>query len=134
MGKLKLSQLNDDVEVSIEESSTVYTVAELKAEILDGEPHHESPKWYTIKRRKWSPNARWMIENYIDNEHEDMYEDWDERAWDCIEKESAVTKVQKVLDEVFKGNTPLLIGRMRSQLRLISYQTLLTKQNDRNVN
>ncbi|MEK4199080.1 hypothetical protein [Cytobacillus sp. FSL K6-0265] len=103
MGKLKLSQLNDDVEVSIEESSTVYTVAELKAEILDGEPHHESPKWYTIKRRKWSPNARWMIENYIDNEHEDMYEDWDERAWDCIEKESAVTKVQKVLDEVFKG-------------------------------
>lgn len=104
MEKLKLSQLSDDVEVSIEETSTVYTVAELKAEILDGEPHHESPNWYTVTRKRWVPDAHSMFDRYIDCERDDLYEDWDERAWDCIEKESAVTKVQKILDEVFKGD------------------------------
>jgi len=101
--KLKLSQLNDDVEVSIEESHTVYTVAELKREIIEsGEPHHESPNWYTIKRQKWTPDARSMLESYIDSEQDDMYEDWDERAWDCLINHGVFEKFQAILNETFK--------------------------------
>ncbi|MEK4908353.1 hypothetical protein [Niallia sp. FSL M8-0099] len=45
MKMMKLSQLADDVEISVEESHLTYTVAELKSEILDlREPHHETSK------------------------------------------------------------------------------------------
>ncbi len=99
---LKLSELADDVEVSIEESSTVYTVAELKREILElGEPHHESSNWCTIVRQKWTPCAERMIDSYIENEGCDMYEDWDDRAWECINKRGLVEEFQSLLDEAF---------------------------------
>jgi len=102
--KINLSELNDDVEISIEETSTVYTVAELKREIVElGEPHHESDNWYTIIRKKWSPDAQSMLEGYIESEYENMYENWDERAWDCVSK-GAIKKIQDVLDEAFKSD------------------------------
>lgn len=104
MEKLKLSRLNDDIEISIEESSTVYTVAELKREILElGEPHHESDNWYTVIRKKWSPDAQFMLERYIDSEQDNMYENWDNRAWDCVSK-GVIGKIQEVLDEAFKSD------------------------------
>lgn len=103
--KLKLSELPDDVEVSSIESSTVYTVAEVKQEIIDlGEPHHESPNWYTVKRKRWSADAKWMIESYIDSEYDNMYEDWDERAKDCI-TDDVINQIQAILDEAFKGDS-----------------------------
>lgn len=99
---LKLSELADDVEVSIEESSTVYTVAQLKREILElGESHHESSNWCTIVRQKWAPSAERMIESYIENEACDMYEDWDERAWESINKRGLVEEFQSKLDAAF---------------------------------
>jgi hypothetical protein len=105
MEKLKLSNLDDDVEVSIEESNTVYTVAELKREIIElGEPHHESSNWYTIKRKKWTPDAQSMVERYIESEYADMYEDWDERAWDCVVSNSTIKKIQDILEETFKSD------------------------------
>lgn len=105
MGKLKLSQLNDDVEVSVEETSTVYTVAELKREILElGEPHYKTEGWYTVKRENWQPSAHSMIESYIENEYQEMYEDWNERAWDCVMNYGLVDKIQSMLDETFKSD------------------------------
>lgn len=102
MEKLKLSTLADDVEVSIEESHVTYTVAELKKEILEfGEEHHLSDKWFTITRKRWQPDADRMIEYYIDSEYEEMYEDWDERANDCI-TDDVKNKIQSILNEAFK--------------------------------
>lgn len=104
MDKIKLSALADDIEISVEESSTVYTVADLKREILElGEPHHLTPNWYTIKRRKWNPDAEYMIERYLEQEDDQMYEDWLERALECINNEH-INKIQAVLDEAFKGD------------------------------
>jgi hypothetical protein len=104
MTKLKLSELPDDVEVSVEESHTVYTVAELKREITElGEPHHESSNWYTIKRQRWQPSAKSMIEHYIECIYDEMYEDWDERAWECIKPEQ-IERIQAVLDEAFDSD------------------------------
>lgn len=101
---VKLSELADDVEVSIEESSTVYTVAQLKREILElGEPHYENSNWCTIVRQKWAPSAERMIESYIENEACDMYEDWDERAWERINKRGLVEEFQNWLDSAFSN-------------------------------
>lgn len=101
--KRKLSELADDVEVSVEETSTVYTVAELKQEIATGEPHHETSNWFTIHRKKWTPDARAMTENYIESEYDNMYEDWDERAQSCFTQE-VIDQLQKVLDAAFKSD------------------------------
>lgn len=101
---LKLSELPNETELSVEESNITYTVGELKREILElGEPHHELNNWYTIKKRKWKPNAHLMVERYIDNEFEDMYEDWDERAMECL-NETVIENIQQLLDEAFKGD------------------------------
>jgi uncharacterized protein YdaL len=101
---LKLSSLPDYVEVSALDSGTVYTVKELKDEILRlGEPHHLTKGWHLIERKRWNPSAANMVESYIDSEYCEMYENWDERANDCMTKE-VIQKIQDVLDEAFKGD------------------------------
>lgn len=103
--KLKLSELADDVELSVEETSTVYTVAELKREILElGESHHNTPNWCTVVRQRWLPSANNMLDTYIENEHQDLYEDWDERAWDIVVEHDLEKKIQSLLDEAFKDD------------------------------
>ncbi|MED3932928.1 hypothetical protein [Priestia megaterium] len=104
MGRIKLSQLSNGVEVSIEESSTVYTVAELKHEILElGEEHHLSPNWYTVVRHKWAPSAESMIDSYLENESCELYEDFYSAAMDEMSK-GAIEKIQSTLNEVFENN------------------------------
>jgi hypothetical protein len=103
MTKLKLSELEDDIEVgrdgSVDEN---WTVGELKHEIINlGESHHKHTDWCTLKPETWRPDAESMISQYIENEYQDMYEDWDERANDCITPEH-IAKIQAVLDDAFK--------------------------------
>ncbi|MFW5438863.1 hypothetical protein [Paenibacillus apiarius] len=101
---LKLSELADDVEIGREEHNRIYTVAELKREIIElGEPHHEYKHWHTVEHQRWQPSAKRMIENYIEDEYQDMYEDWDERAHDCITDE-VEKRIQGILDEAFSGD------------------------------
>lgn len=102
----KLSELADDVEIGVEETNFVYTAADLKREIKElEEPHHETRNWFTLKRRKWTPSAEHMVEMFVESEGEDMYENWEERANDCIEKAGAIEKIQAILDETFKDNS-----------------------------
>ncbi|MDF9845199.1 MULTISPECIES: hypothetical protein [unclassified Paenibacillus] len=99
MSKLKLSELPDDVEVSREYIHTTYTVAELKRELLElNEPHHEHKDWAVISRETWRPCAESMIESYIDNSADDMYEDADESMRDGIGTDEVIAAVQAVLD------------------------------------
>jgi len=56
---------------------------------------------YTTVRQKWTPSAERMIESYIENEACDMYEDWDDRAWECIDKRGLVEEFQNWLDAAF---------------------------------
>lgn len=104
MKELKLSQLADDIELAAEGSS-VYTVEELKREILEfGEPHHELDNWSTVKKKKWKPDAQWMIQCYIENEHNQMYESWDEVAMNCVSN-VLVQNIQTLLDEAFDDSS-----------------------------
>lgn len=97
---LKLSQLADDIQITSDSNTTrVWEVEELKWAIYDGfDPIGE---WYTVKSKKWKPSARFMIESYIENEYDSMYEDWDERAMDCI-SDTLIENIQTLLDEAFK--------------------------------
>lgn len=102
---LKLSELSDDVLIGQEDSGTQYTVADMKHEILSlGEPHHEYKPYYVLKEKRWKPNARYMLERYIENEYDEMYEDWDERAMDCVKSHNLIERIQELFDEAFKGD------------------------------
>lgn len=99
--EIRLSQLPNETEISIEESNEVITAAELRQEFLtDGDLRRVNANWYTIKRMNWKPDARAMITNYIDQECDEMYEDWDEHALGCIKKEH-LQKLQAVLEDAF---------------------------------
>jgi hypothetical protein len=99
--KPKLSELPDEEQVSIEYSSTKYTVAELKHEILVlGEPHHQSTNWLIVSDAKWKPDAETMFEQYRDNVADDMFENFDEHVNDQLNKDT-ISKLQAVLDEAF---------------------------------
>lgn len=105
MEKIKLSEMNDEIEVSIEESSVVYTVGELKKEILEmGEEHHLSSNWYTVIKRKWKPSAEDMADRYLDNESDELYEDFYSAAMSELSN-GAIEKIQHILDGVFGNNT-----------------------------
>lgn len=101
---LKLSELADDIEIGREEHSEKYTVAELKREIKElGVEHHLYDDWYRIQKRRWSPNAKDMIDYYIEVEYSMMYEGWGEKAQDCI-CDAVIGKLQAALDEAFKDD------------------------------
>lgn len=105
MKKLKLSEMNNEVEISIEESHIVYTVAELKREVMEmGEEHHLSSNWYTVTRRKWKPSAENMADGYLDTESDDLYEDFYSAAMSTLSK-GAIEKIQHILNEVFDNNS-----------------------------
>lgn len=105
MEKLKLSEMDDAIEVSIEESHIVYTVAELKREIIElGEEHHLSSNWYTITRCKWKPSAADMADRYLDSESDELYEDFYSSAMSALSI-GALEKIQYILDEVFNNSS-----------------------------
>lgn len=101
MKTLRLSELPDYVELAIEDSSMVYTVEELKREIAElGEPHHLSGSWYVIQRKKWVPNAVDMVDCYLEWKSDDMYDDWYERAFECL-SQYHFRRIQSVLEDAF---------------------------------
>lgn len=102
---VKLSELPQETEISIEDSHEVITAGELRRDLdKDGDLDQANANWFTIQRKKWKPNAQRMITAYIENEYDDMYEDWDERAMDCVSK-TVVDNLQQILEEAFKGES-----------------------------
>lgn len=103
MAELKLSQLADDVVIANSDALKVWTVEELKNEIEEF-GNKGIGQWFIAKPQEWQPCAQSMIENYIDSQADGMYEDWDERALDCVSEE-LIQKMQALLDEAFKGDS-----------------------------
>lgn len=102
----KLTELNNDLEVSYEDAGCAYTVQELKQILFDPtiDDDLREKDWYLIERKRWQPDAKGMIDDYIENESSYKYDDWEEQAQDCITDE-VVAKIQAVLGEAFKGNS-----------------------------
>lgn len=105
MKELKLSELADDIEIAKEESNMRYTVGELKKEILEyNDENHFIGQWFTIDRKQWKPNAEQMIDSYIENEDDDLYEDFYSVAMSEIPK-TTIENIQSLLDGVFNNSS-----------------------------
>ncbi|WFA86486.1 hypothetical protein [Paenibacillus amylolyticus] len=98
--KVKLSQLSADTLLSYEDAREAITVSEL----IDRFDRWKGIDftWHVVTEMRWQPSAARMIERYIESEYDDMYEDWDDRANDCL-KQEYIDRIQTVLDEAFKG-------------------------------
>jgi|SRR5699024_351615 len=101
MARLKLSQLDDDVTISCDREENVYTVKRLKHEIRElNKSIHKNDEWYVVSPAKWKPDAKEMLDNYIGIEYQDMYEGWDERALDSLDK-GMIETIQGILENTF---------------------------------
>lgn len=98
--KVKLSQLTEDTLLSYEDSRYTLTPSEL-INALRNDEYVAEIKWYVVSEKIWGANAEHMLERYIEDEYQEMYEDWDERAHDCLKKEH-IERIQAILDEAFK--------------------------------
>lgn len=127
MENLKLSQLNDDVEISLEESHYVTTVGKVKREILEmNQEHHLAGDWYTVIHAKWEPSAESMVTNYIEQEQDDMYEDWGEQAIGCI-SEDEIKQIQTILDKAFENTTVNNYWKYDRQVEIDIFPTEVAK-------
>lgn len=107
MSKLKLSELPKDVQIAKEDVNIIYTVGELIHEIKVLGEDHSDGYWYTCVPDTWKPDARYMLKRYIEQEYDEMYEDWDQRAWDCL-KEEDFDAIQVILENAFKRDNGVM--------------------------
>lgn len=97
---IKLSELDKDTKVMYGES--VYTVEEVRND-LGYFTNNEDRKLYTTREYHANIDARKMLETAIQNEYDNMYEDW----FECIIgdiKDEDIEKIQAILDDIFSRN------------------------------
>ncbi|MDQ6418690.1 hypothetical protein RB620_04485 [Paenibacillus sp. LHD-117] len=100
---VKLSELPEGALLSYEDAHFTVSPSELRQRIADGESF-EPHTWYVAVEQRWKADAKHMIERYIEDEYDNgMYEDWDNRAKDCLRPEH-FERIQAVLDEAFKDD------------------------------
>ena len=102
MEKIKLSSLEDEVLVLHVDYLTPISAQELRDLLKEGEASTE--EWYVTEKRKWTPDARYMLNTYIENEADAMYEDWEDNAFACVNKEW-VYKIDDILEKMFDEST-----------------------------
>jgi len=101
---IQLSLLDDETMISYEDARYTLTALELRERIANGEYRGGAITWYVADLRRWTPDPKRMVEQYIENEYDNgMYEGWDERAFDCLKPEH-YKQIQAILDEAFKGD------------------------------
>jgi len=93
---IKLSELKDDVKV-MDENLNVYDIEEVRNDLRYFKD--KSKKLYTITQYHAQINARDMLESAIENEYQNMYEDWDENILGDITDED-VGRIQAVITTI----------------------------------
>ena len=102
MEKINLSNLGKDILVFHADYLTPISAQELRELLKEGEATTE--EWYVAEKRKWTPDARYMLNNYIENEADAMYEGWEDNAFACINKEW-VHKIDAIIEKMFDDST-----------------------------
>lgn len=95
---IKLSELQNDVKV-MDENSNVYDVEDVKEDLQ----YFKDKNIYTTTEYQANINAKEMLGSAIEDEYQNMYEDWDERISDDITDED-IEKIQAILDDIFSRN------------------------------
>lgn len=102
MEKINLSSLGEDTLVFHADYLTPISTQELRYLLKEGEVTTE--EWYVAEKRKWVPDARYMLDSYIENEADAMYEGWEDNAFACVNKEW-VYKIDAILEKMFDDGT-----------------------------
>lgn len=115
---IKLSEMNpsDNISVSHEENydGTIMTVDDF---ILDYEYYKTKNKLevYTVKPYKAIFDADYIIENAIENESQDMYEDWDGNIRRDITKED-IAEIQAIFNRILARHPEQNIAYFQDEL------------------
>lgn len=94
-----LSHLEEDQIICNENVENSFTVEEL---IERGTKNYTKDGWYVATKGSWKPNAKRMVEDYLENESHDMYEDFEENVNEVLKH--IVPKIQKLLDKELENN------------------------------
>ena len=95
MERIKISELPLDTIVLVGCSSTINTVAD----ILDDLNYYKGKSIYTTTPRHASFDADSILDHIIENESDNMYEDWDVNIGADIQKED-IEDLQIILDRI----------------------------------
>jgi len=99
MEKVKISTLSKDTIILVDGNSSIYTVED----VLNDLDYFKEREIYTTTPHHASFNAESIIETAIEDEGDNMYEDWDERIREDYTDEDIVD-LQKVFDRILGKN------------------------------
>lgn len=105
---IKLSELKDDEKI-IDERGNVEDVIDVKYDVKHGSFKDIKTKFYTATKYQAGIDARRMLEDAIESEYDNMYEDWEERILDDVTDED-IAKLQAILDDILSRNQELNIA------------------------
>lgn len=94
---VKLSELNDDEMLLVGENLVIE-----KEDFIKEIKEHRGKEVYTTTEYRPSINAKRMLEDAIEREADNMYEDWEDNIWNDIDKEH-IKEIQNVVDKILKG-------------------------------
>ena len=95
---VKLSELKDDEMLLVGENLVIE-----KEDFVKEIENHRGKEVYATKEYRASINAKSMLEDAIEREADNMYEDWEEDIWNDIDEED-IEELQNVVDKILKGH------------------------------
>jgi len=115
---IKLSKLKDDTKV-VDESLNLVYVKDVKEDLQYFKD--AGKKLYTTTEYQASLDARDILESAIENENDNMYEDWDEGILvDIIDED--IAKIQTVLDDILSRDKEQNIAYIQGQEIEVDYE------------
>lgn len=95
---VKLSELKNDEMLLVGENLVIE-----KEDFIKEIENHRGKEVYTTTEYRASINAKSMLEDAIEREADNMYEDWEEDIWNDINEED-IEELQNVVDKILKGH------------------------------
>ena len=97
-GVIKLSELKNNEMLLVGENLVID-----KEDFVKEIENHRGKEVYTTTEYRPSINAKEMLEDAIECEADNMYEDWEEDIWNDIDEED-IKELQNVVDKILKGH------------------------------
>lgn len=82
-GCVKLSELSPDTMV-FQEEHTPMSVADLVHDMNFGEDFSRNGDFYIAVPSSWVPDVQWMLQSYLEDQEDGMYEGFYDRVWDVL--------------------------------------------------
>lgn len=97
-GIIKLSDLKNDEMLLVGEN---YVIS--KEDFVKEIEEYRDKEVYTTTEYRAGIDAKYMLENAIDCEADNMYEDWETDIWDDITQED-IDELQRIVNRILSGS------------------------------